>query len=185
VNERGEDTPTKSESLVEEEEEREVTPPSLCPPHITLPLFCDIAGRHVGIMIDECSLKQTRIGTRPSAGRLEGDDHFSRVNGTNSPIRDFVGPIEFGSHHGNHGRDSSVVLVESRGDKSPAQEGLFWSSPVGVLLVCVWTQLSLTRFLFLLYSFLNSKCDFWMIGVIPRLLRLFIGRLHARHLPHT
>jgi hypothetical protein len=60
VKERGEDTPIESESLDEEEEEGEVTPPPLSPPRITLPPFHDIAGRQLGIMVVQRRPKQTR-----------------------------------------------------------------------------------------------------------------------------
>jgi hypothetical protein len=32
--------------------------------------------------------------------RIKGDENFSHVNGTNSPIQDFAGPVEFGGHRG-------------------------------------------------------------------------------------
>jgi hypothetical protein len=67
----------------------------------------------------------------------------------------------------------------SPGGRSPAQESLFWSPPMGVIPVCVWSRLSLTLFLLHLSSFLNSKCDFQMTGVIPRLLQSFVGQLCA------
>jgi hypothetical protein len=45
VKEQGEDTPTKSESSYEEEEEGEITPPPLSLLRITPPPFSDIIGR--------------------------------------------------------------------------------------------------------------------------------------------
>jgi hypothetical protein len=51
---RGEDTPTESESSVEEEGD------------VTLPPFHDITGQQVWILVGECQLKQTQTGTTPS-----------------------------------------------------------------------------------------------------------------------
>jgi hypothetical protein len=62
--------------------------------------------------------------------------------------------------HDCHDRDSGVFLVKSRGNEAPAQEGPFQSLPTGVLMVRVWSRLSLMRLLLLLFSSLSSKSDF-------------------------
>jgi hypothetical protein len=64
--------------------------------------------------------------------QLEGDAYFTHVNGTSLPFRDFACPFGF-----DGSCDSGVILIESRGDISPFQEGSLWSPPAGVLLVCV------------------------------------------------
>jgi hypothetical protein len=66
------------------------------------------------------------------------------------------------SHHGCNGHDRAVVLIESRGNGDPAQEGPFQSLHAGVHPVRVWSHLLLMRFLLLLFSSLNSKGDFWL-----------------------
>jgi hypothetical protein len=123
----------------------------------------------------------------PHAGifQLEWDEHFARVNRIDSPIRDIASLVEFSSPCSHNCRDSGVILVESWENGAPAEEGLFWGPPTGVLPVCAWSPLSLTWFFLLLSSFLNSKCEFWMTGVVPQLHRLFVGRLHAWRLPCT
>jgi hypothetical protein len=83
------------------------------------------------------------------------------------------------SCRGCHDRDSGVILVESRENGALAQEGLSQSLPVGVLPGRVWSRLLLMRLLLLLFLSLNSKDDFWVVGVIPRLLQSFIGQLRA------
>jgi hypothetical protein len=109
-----------------------------------------------------------------------GVERCGCVDGTNSPIRDFVGPAMLASHCGCHGRDSGVVFIESRGSRAPAQEGPSWSRPAGVLPVCVWCHLLLMRLLLPLFSSLNSKGDFCGAEVVPRQLQLFVGRLRAQ-----
>jgi hypothetical protein len=63
MKEQGEGTPTKSESLAEEEEGGGVTLPPLSPPCITLPLFHDIAGRQVGMTVGDHLPKRTQTGS--------------------------------------------------------------------------------------------------------------------------
>jgi hypothetical protein len=141
--ERGEDTPTESDSL---EEEGEVTPPSQSPPHTTPPLFGDIFSQQVGIMISERRPKmnpdkdrvdcQLGSATPPRAGNAwpKGDEHCTCVDEINSPSLDFTSPI------GIRGCDGKVVLVEPRGVRALTQESP-WQLPGGVLPVCVWSRL--------------------------------------------
>jgi hypothetical protein len=91
---------------------------------------------------------------------LEGDEHFVHINKTNSPIRDFASPVEFGGYRGNHSHDGGVILDESQGNRAPAQEDPFSGSLAGVLPVCAWSRLSLMRFFLIPSSFLKSKCLF-------------------------
>jgi hypothetical protein len=44
---------------------------------------------------------------------LEGDEHFARVDGIDSPIWDFAGLVKFNDRCGRHGRDGGVILIES------------------------------------------------------------------------
>jgi hypothetical protein len=105
--ERGEDTPTESNSS---EEEGEVTPPSQSPPRTIALLFGDIADRQVGITISERRSKKDldrdrvdgRLGSaapcRADNARPKGDVHFTCVHGINSPSldgRDIMHPIWF------------------------------------------------------------------------------------------
>jgi hypothetical protein len=89
-----------------------------------------------------------------------GVEHRACVDGMNSPIRDFVGPIVPVGHCGCHDCDSGVILVKSYGNGVPTQEHPPQSLPAGVLPIRVWSRLLLMRLLFLLFSFLNSKGDF-------------------------
>jgi hypothetical protein len=67
--ERGEDMPTKPESLdKEKEEEGEIIPPPLSLSRKTLPSFSDIISRQVGIPFCVRQPKWTWTGTGPSAG---------------------------------------------------------------------------------------------------------------------
>jgi hypothetical protein len=93
---------------------------------------------------------------------------FAYADGISSPGQDFPGPIRFRGHHSRRGHDSEAVLIEFWGDGTPAQEGPLWHTPRGVHLVCVWSHLFLTWFFLLLSSHLNSKCDFWIRGVMTR-----------------
>jgi hypothetical protein len=74
---------------------------------------------------------------------LTGVKHHAYVDGTYSPIQDFVGPIMFVGHRGCHSRDDGADLIESRGNGAPDQEGTTQSLHVGVLPVCVWSGLLL------------------------------------------
>jgi hypothetical protein len=64
-------------------------------------------------------------------------------------------------YHGCHDHNIGVVLVVSRGNKAPAQEGPFRSLPMDVLSIRLWSHMLLMRLLLLLFSSLNSKGDFW------------------------
>jgi hypothetical protein len=98
--ERGEDTPTESYSSDEEEEEGEVTPPSLSPLHIIPPPFSDIAGQQMGIAISERRSKQNQIGTGSSASSpqppclvpVTSDSKGMSILPTETDSPDFVGP---------------------------------------------------------------------------------------------
>jgi hypothetical protein len=52
----------------------------------------------------------------PCAGtfRFKGDEHYTSIDGTDSPTRDFAGPVEFDR------RDGGVILIESLGNSAPA-----------------------------------------------------------------
>jgi hypothetical protein len=146
----------KRESLIEEEEEKEITPPSLYPLCITLPQFNDIVSQQVGNTIGDHLSKCNQTGTGSSTDSPQQfhlslvtsdqkwDEQFAPINGTDPPISNFIGPIKFGGCRGHHGHDSGGILVESQGSGAPAQEGQFWNSPAGVLPVCVRSRLSLT-----------------------------------------
>jgi hypothetical protein len=71
-------------------------------------------------------------------------------------------------HHGCHSRDSGVILIESRGNGAPAQEGPFQSLLAGVVSVHVRSRLLLMQLPLLLFSSLNSKGDLWVAGVVPQ-----------------
>jgi hypothetical protein len=62
-------------------------------------------------------------------------------------------------HRGCQGRDGGAVLVRSRGNGAPTQEGSPWVFPVGIILVCVWSCLLLMWLLLLMFTSLNSKGD--------------------------
>jgi hypothetical protein len=91
----------------------------------------------VGITVSECQLKQTRTGTGsltsspqqlrlvPVSSDFEDDEHFARIKGTDSPVWDFTGPVEFSGHRGCHGCDGGAILVEFWGNGASAQEGMF------------------------------------------------------------
>jgi hypothetical protein len=49
----------------------------------------------------------------------------------------------------------------------------------------VRSRLSFTSFLLLPFLYINSKCDFWMIGVLPRVPQSFIDQSGTEHLPHA
>jgi hypothetical protein len=102
----------------------------------------------------------------PHAGtfRLKGDEHYTRVDGTDSPTWDFAGPVELDRC------GSRVILIVPPGNRAPAQEGPFRSPPMGVLPIRVWSRMSLTWFLLLLSLLLNSKGFFLAAGVVPRQL---------------
>jgi hypothetical protein len=66
---RGEDTPSKPESLGEEEEgEGEVTPSPIYLPRKTLTLLDDIISQQVGIVVGVHQPKRTRIEIGSSVG---------------------------------------------------------------------------------------------------------------------
>jgi hypothetical protein len=97
-----------------------------------------------------------------------------------SLIQNFAGPVMLSSRHSCHGRDGGVILVESLGNGAPTQEDPSRNLPMGVLPVRVWSHMLLMRLPPPLFSSQNSKVDFWMAGVVPRQLSLFVDRLWAR-----
>jgi hypothetical protein len=100
---------------------------------------------------------QLASATPPRTGnfQLKGDECFACVDGINSPAQGFACV---------DGINSPVAFLR---DGAPTQEGPF-CLPKGVLLVCVRSRLSFMWFLLLPSLYLNSKCVFCMIGVIPR-----------------
>jgi hypothetical protein len=85
------------------------------------------------------------VSHRAGISWLTRVERHACVDGTYSPVRDFTGLVMFIGRWGCHGRDCEVILVESRGNGAPAQEGLPQSLPVGVLPICVWSPLYFSR----------------------------------------
>jgi hypothetical protein len=89
------------------------------------------------------------------------------VDGINSPIQDFAGPVVLAGLLWCDGCDGGAVLIDSRGNGAPAQEGLPRVFLAGVLSVCAWGRLLLMWLLLLLFTSLNSKSDLWAADVVP------------------
>jgi hypothetical protein len=90
---------------------------------------------------------------------LKGVERFTRVNGINSPTRvslvlpGLAAPMP---------ATMRMPLSSSRGTEPPPKKA--WFAFLGVSSRYV----SLKWFLLLPSLYLNSKCDFWMIGVVPQ-----------------
>jgi hypothetical protein len=69
-----------------------------------------------------------------------------------------------------HGRDGGVILIESQGNGAPTQEASPQVFPAGIFSVCVWSRQLLMWLLLLMFTFVDSKSDFLVAGVVPRQL---------------
>jgi hypothetical protein len=99
---------------------------------------------------------------------LMGVERCAYVVATYSPVQGCAGPVVLVDCQGCHYRDNEVVLIESRGNEAPAQEGPFWSLHAGVLPVCVWSHMLLKWPLLLPSLPLNSRGAFYVAGVVPQ-----------------
>jgi hypothetical protein len=181
VKEQGEDTPTRSESSGEVEEEREVTPPLLSPPRITLPPFNDIADRLMWVAVGVRQPKQNQTGTRLSTG-LPQQPHPMSVTSDMKGMSILLVLTErnYLSRISQVPLGSAVAAATKPPPKKARSE-----AHLRVSSRYVWCCLSLTWFLLLLSSFLNSKRDFRMTRVVPWLLQSLVNWLRTRRLTRT
>jgi hypothetical protein len=143
----------------------------------------------MGISIGEHRPNQTRTGTRPPTG-LPHQPHLVSVTSDSKTMSIFPVVMEF--NHlpgvsqvplGSVAATATVtVMASSRETVPPPKKARFSFLGVSSGYVCRVTCSS-HDFLLLLSSYLNSKCDFWMIGVVPRVPRSFVDWSRARCLP--
>jgi hypothetical protein len=154
---------------------------------MTLPPFGDIASRQVGFIVDPHRPKRTWIGTGLPAG---------------SPPQPCLMPVSTDSR----GMSIMPMLTEITHISRTLLVPLFSMTAMVTMAVTVGSSSSspqrmeplrvssryvcgaiypLRSSLLLLDLFLNSKGDFWAVGVIPRQLRSFIGWPCTQRHPRT
>jgi hypothetical protein len=91
----------------------------------------------------------------------------------------FVDPVVLASRQGYHIHDGEVVLVRLQRGGAPVQEGPPLVLLLGVHSVCTRCCPSVCAALISPVPVQNLKSDAWLVGVVPRQLRSYIGLLRT------